>query len=200
MVIDRQGASEGSLQSCWLHSCWWGYWWKQRNSCPCGHCWHQPHLHPELWLLCSPIERNTDKIISGQFQYRLSQICNNTWVLSVSPYLVSPSFYYWTEAPASTLCSAAVAAFTSLSASQQRTEIHPTLHSLSLFLSTPCWMVLLDLRILFDKLKKDFLMYNFIIWIWQSAIRFTHWIMLFFFTAKELQHGLRSLRSLSSPR
>lgn len=71
MVVDEQGAYEGSLQSCWLHSCWWSYWWKQRNSCLCGHCWHQLHLHLVLGLLHSQItekDNTAEKMMSDHFQ------------------------------------------------------------------------------------------------------------------------------------
>lgn len=138
MVIDRRGAPEGSLQFCWLHSCWWSYWWKQRNSCLCGHCWHQPHLHPVLWLLCSQMtEKNPDtreNYVRSLSTRSLSQICHNTLdYLSVSAYLVSPALR-WAEAAGSTLCPLPCASL-SPRASWQSHSMHATLEGLSPALS-----------------------------------------------------------------
>lgn len=105
-VTDRQRAPKGSLQFCWLHSCWWSYWWKRnsRNSCLCGHCWRRPRLHPALWLLRSPgTGNNTDSRgnRSDHFQYRVFHRFATTLRLSLYFGLSRVPVLRWAEAPGS---------------------------------------------------------------------------------------------------
>lgn len=152
MAADRQGAS---LQSWWLHSCWWSYWWTQRSSCPCGRCCPQPRLHPVLWLLHSRGHRETQtkhtrRSMSEHFQCRVFHRCATALMFS--------SHFSWSctgQGRQTCSCPAALAPTPSPAVPDKAQKFPPLCtDSCPLCLSTLFWpflTFLTDLWMLFDK-------------------------------------------------
>lgn len=169
MAVDRQGAS---LQSWWLHSCWWSCWWTQRSSCLCGRCCPRARPRPVLWLLHSGDKGNTEKT----HQREACQSTSDAEPLTDVPlHLCSLSILagFVLDRAWTCSCSAALAPVP-YPAVPNKAQKFPLLctDSCPLFsqLCPGCFWI--DLWMLFHKLKEDCFMnlyFNFMTWLWWSA-------------------------------